>query len=80
MISKGAFAKTLLENKARIVHLYQHHPVQLSGRPTVLIEDEKGLYFETTIADTALGNERLELYRNGNIEEHSITACDDHSF
>jgi phage prohead protease, HK97 family len=72
MIAKGSFSKTLSENKQRIVHLYQHNPVQLLGRPTVLVEDEKGLYFETTIADTALGNEVLELYRNGTIKEHSI--------
>jgi HK97 family phage prohead protease len=72
LITKGSFSKTLNENKARIVHLYQHNPVQLLGRPAVLIEDEKGLYFETTIADTALGNEVLELYRNGTIKEHSI--------
>jgi HK97 family phage prohead protease len=72
LIKSGSFAKTLSENRARIVHLYQHNPVQLLGRPTTLIEDEKGLYFETTIADTALGNEVLELYRNGTIKEHSI--------
>ncbi|MBE9598754.1 HK97 family phage prohead protease [Pedobacter sp. MC2016-24] len=72
LISKGAFSKTLSENKARIVHLYQHNPVQLLGRPTMLIEDEKGLYFETTIANTQLGDEVLELYRNGTIKEHSI--------
>jgi HK97 family phage prohead protease len=72
LIKSGSFAKTLSENKARIVHLYQHNPVQLLGRPTVLVEDEKGLYFETTIVDTVLGNEILELYRNGTIKEHSI--------
>lgn len=77
LITQGAFTKSLNENgvgslKPRIVHLYQHNPVQLLGRPSVLREDSKGLYFETTIADTALGNEVLELYRNGTIKEHSI--------
>lgn len=72
LIKNGSFTKSLLENKARIVHLYQHNPVQLLGRPTTLIEDEKGLYFETTIANTALGDDVLELYRNGTIKEHSI--------
>lgn len=72
LIAKGAFSKTLLENKSRIVHLYQHNPVQLLGRPTVLMEDEKGLYFETTIANTALGDEVLNLYKEGVIKEHSI--------
>lgn len=72
MITKGSFSKTLSENKSRIVHLYQHNPVQLLGRPTTLVEDEKGLYFETTIAKTQLGDEVLELYKNGTIKEHSI--------
>lgn len=72
MITKGSFSKTLSENKFRIVHLYQHNPVQLLGRPTTLVEDEKGLYFETTIAKTQLGDMVLELYRNGTIKEHSI--------
>lgn len=72
LITKGAFSKTLSENKARIVHLYQHNPVQLLGRPTVLHEDEKGLYFETTIAKTELGDEVLNLYKEGVIKEHSI--------
>lgn len=72
LITKGAFAKTLNENAHRIVHLYQHNPTQLLGRPTLLIEDEKGLYFETVIANTTLGDEVLELYKNGTIKEHSI--------
>ncbi|SDJ95800.1 prohead serine protease [Pedobacter sp. ok626] len=72
LITKGSFSKTLSGNKARIVHLYQHNPVQLLGRPTILHEDEKGLYFETTIAKTQLGDEVLELYKNGTIKEHSI--------
>ena len=77
LITQGAFAKSLNENgvdsvKPRILHLYQHNPVQLLGRPSVLREDSKGLYFETTIAKTALGDEVLELYRNGTIKEHSI--------
>jgi len=77
LIAPNAFAKTLAENgvdsvKPRIVHLYQHNPSQLLGRPSVLREDSKGLYFETTIAKTPLGDEVLELYRNGTIKEHSI--------
>jgi HK97 family phage prohead protease len=77
VITQGAFTKTLAENgvgsaKPRIVHLYQHNPTQLLGRPSVLREDSKGLYFETTIAKTALGDEVLELYRTGALREHSI--------
>jgi HK97 family phage prohead protease len=77
LITQGAFTKSLNENgvdslKPRILHLYQHNPVQLLGRPTVLREDTKGLYFETTISKTPLGDEVLELYKNGTIKEHSI--------
>jgi HK97 family phage prohead protease len=77
LIIKGAFAKTLQENgvnsaNPRIFHLYQHDITQVLGRPTVLIEDEKGLYFETTIARTKLGDDVLQLYKEGIINEHSI--------
>ena len=56
----------------RIFHLYQHDITQLLGRPSKLVEDEKGLYFETTIANTSLGNDVLALYKEGVINEHSI--------
>ena len=77
LIVKGAFAKTLNENgveslKPRIFHLYQHDVTQVLGRPTVLKEDDYGLYFETQIANTALGNDVLSLYKEGVLNEHSI--------
>lgn len=75
--AKGAFTKSLLENgvespKPRIYHLYQHNITQVLGRPTILKEDERGLYFETKIADTQLGNDVLQLYKEGVINEHSV--------
>lgn len=77
VIVKGAFTKTLLENgvgsiQPRIFHLYQHDVKQVLGRPLVLKEDDYGLYFETKIAKTSIGNDVLELYRNGTHNEHSI--------
>jgi len=77
VIVKGAFAKTLQENgvesaKPRIFHLYQHNVTQVLGRPTILKEDDYGLYFETKIADTQLGNDVLNLYKEGVLNEHSI--------
>jgi len=76
-IVKGAFSKSLRENgvdslSPRIFHLYQHDITQLLGRPSVLREDEVGLYFETKIANTQLGNDVLNLYKEGIINEHSI--------
>ncbi|RZK11454.1 MAG: HK97 family phage prohead protease [Flavobacterium sp.] len=77
LIVKGAFTKSLNENgvdslKPRIFHLYQHNVAEVLGRPTVLKEDDYGLYFETKIANTALGNDVLNLYKEGVLNEHSI--------
>jgi len=77
LIVKGAFAKTLLENgveslQPRIFHLYQHNTSKVLARPTVLKETDEGLYFESKLAKTALGDEVLELYREGVLNEHSI--------
>lgn len=68
----GCFSKTIVENKERIKHLLQHDIELPIGIPLVLIEDEKGLYFETYISDTQLGNETLELYKDGVYTEHSV--------
>jgi len=77
LIVKGAFTKTLLENgvdsiQPRIFHLYQHNINQVLARPTVLKEIDEGLYFESKIANTQLGNDVLNLYREGVLNEHSI--------
>ena len=73
---KGCYEKTLKENgpngKNRIMHLYQHDPLQVLGKPMTLMEDEKGLYFRTMISDTELGNDVLKLYRDGVLKEHSV--------
>lgn len=76
VILKGAYEKTIKENgpagKNRIMHLYQHDPLMVLGKPTSLMEDEKGLYFKTIIADTTLGTDVLKLYRDGVLTEHSV--------
>lgn len=77
MITRGAFAKSLQENgpgseRSRIVHLYQHDVNMLLGKPRVLQEDERGLYFETEIVRTSYGEDVLKLYEAGVINEHSI--------
>ena len=73
---KGCYEKTIRENgpagKNRIMHLYQHDPLQVLGKPMALMEDEKGLYFRTMIADTQLGTDVLKLYRDGVLTEHSV--------
>ena len=76
VIMKGAYEKTVRENgpggKNRIMHLYQHDPLMVLGKPMALVEDEKGLYFKTVITDTNLGTDVLKLYRDGVLTEHSV--------
>ena len=76
VIMKGAYEKTISENgpkgKNRIMHLYQHDPLMVLGKPSVLMEDDKGLYFKTFIADTNLGTDVLKLYRDKVLTEHSV--------
>lgn len=72
MFAPGSFAKSLNENGSRIMHLLQHNTMQPIGRPTVLKEDNTGLYFETPIAKTQLGDDVLQLYRDGVYKEHSV--------
>jgi len=77
IVMPGAFRKSLQENgpgsqKNRIFHLFQHDPNVVLGKPHVLIEDEKGLYFETKISQTTYGRDVLKLYEDGVLGEHSI--------
>jgi HK97 family phage prohead protease len=76
IMMKGCYTKTIKENgpngKNRIMHLYQHDPLTVLGKPSMLVEDEKGLYFRTAISDTQLGTDVLKLYRDGVLTEHSV--------
>jgi HK97 family phage prohead protease len=76
VMDRGAFQKTLTQNGPestnRIWHLFNHDTGKPIGKPHVLKEDEKGLYFETKFPDTVLANDILKLYQAGSITEHSI--------
>lgn len=70
IIDPGAFKKTLKERKSRIKVYYNHHlPL---GKPVVVQEDEKGLYTESRITQTARGDEVLEYIKDGVIDQMSI--------
>lgn len=70
IILPGAFAKTLSERADRVKVLWQHNePI---GRPMKMYEDGKGLYVEAKISKTRLGDEALELMRDGVIDQMSI--------
>jgi uncharacterized protein len=76
VISKGAFAKSIQERGPqganKILFLGFHDWQKVLGKPDVLVEDEKGLYFESTVADTSYGKDIIKLYESGLINEHSI--------
>lgn len=76
MIVPGAFTKTIAERgpngKKQILHLLNHWSSDVLGKPSVLKEDLKGLYFETKIVSTTLGVDTLKLYEAGVYNEHSI--------
>jgi len=71
-ILKGAFKKTIKErfprNKIKI--LWQHN--EPLGIPTHMEEDSKGLYIEGRISKTRLGDEALELMKDGVVDQMSI--------
>lgn len=73
---QGAFSRSIQEDgpnaeNQRIKHLYQHDIRGVVGKPRVLKEDEFGLYFETEIVGTALGNDVLRMY-DADLFEHSV--------
>jgi HK97 family phage prohead protease len=72
VIVKGAFERSLNNNGTRIKHLWQHDVRFPLSKPSVLIEDNKGLYFESKVSKTSYGKDVLQLYQDGVVDEHSI--------
>lgn len=71
-IEPGAFAKSIEERMPRkqVKVLWQHRdPI---GLPTVMREDERGLFVEGVISKTRLGDEALELMKDGVVDRLSI--------
>lgn len=70
IILQGAFKKTLSERADRVKLLWEHSsPI---GKPTLMREDDVGLYTEALVSKTRLGDEALELMRDGVIDQMSI--------
>jgi len=72
IIHRGAFLKSITEGfpAKRIKVLWQHsEPI---GMPQKMYEDEYGLYVEGKISKTQLGDEALELMRDGVVDRMSI--------
>jgi HK97 family phage prohead protease len=78
LITNGAFTKSIQEHgvdsqsNRKISHLAFHDVTRPVGNLKVLIEDEKGLYFESELGTHTEGDDALRMYNEGIIKEHSI--------
>lgn len=73
IIEKGSFLKSINERMDKMRFLYQHNWQQPLSKFKVLMEDEKGLYFESDpLPDTTYANDTIKLYEAGILNEHSI--------
>lgn len=74
IIVKGAYSKSINERKDNIFFLNQHNWNQPHGKFTMLSEDSKGLYFESTpfVDGVSYSEDTLKLYDAGIIKEHSV--------
>ena len=74
IIEAGAFKKSIKERGPKgsnqIKVLWQHD--QPLGIPLEMYEDEKGLYVEGKVSKTRLGDEALELMKDGVVDKMSI--------
>lgn len=72
IIHQGAFKKSIMEGLPanRIKVLWQHD--QPLGMPMEMSENEHGLYVKAKVSRTRLGDEALELMRDGVVDRMSI--------
>lgn len=73
IIEKGAYTKTIQENRSRIKYLYQHRLDQPIGTMKELNETNEGLEFVSKLAiKTRLGQDVFEMIKAGVITENSV--------
>jgi HK97 family phage prohead protease len=73
VVQKGAFSRTIAARKNKVFFLNQHNWNQPHGKFNVLMEDDKGLYFESEpLIDTSYSSDALKLYEAGIVKEHSF--------
>lgn len=70
VIDKGAFAESLEKAADRVKVLWQHS--EPLGMPLAMREDRKGLYVKAKVSRTRLGDEALELMKDGVVDRMSI--------
>lgn len=78
VIDQTAYAKTIKERGPKgvnlIWHLTDHYPSlqKAVGKPSEILTDANKLVFVTTIAKTSWGDDVMEMYKTGLINQHSI--------
>ncbi len=72
VIVKGAYSKTINENKNRIAFLYQHDITKPIGKNLNLNEDAYGLKFEAQFSNSTLGRDVAIMAAEGIIKEVSV--------
>ena len=72
IIIRGAFTKTLAEKGNQVKILWNHKSDLPIGKPTVMREDDKGLYIEGKISNTTQGSDIRTLMLDGVIDQMSI--------
>lgn len=72
VMAKGAFRRTLDENKDRIAFLYQHDMRQPIGKPKIMEEDDIGLKVEAKVSDSSQGKDIRTMIKEGILKEFSV--------
>ena len=73
IVDPGAFKKTLKAQKGRIVSLFNHSFMEPIGKPTEMVEDEKGLLIKAKLSlGVQRARETLALMKDGVITQMSI--------
>ena len=73
VVDKGAFKKTIKENKGRIKHLWNHSVMEPIGKPDELSEDDTGLLVKgRLVLGVQRAREVLALMKAGVVNEMSI--------
>ena len=72
VIMKGAFKKTIQENKGSVIMVANHDQNKPVGRVTEMKEDDYGLQFKGYTSNTDSGKEYKQLMKDGVIDSFSI--------
>ena len=71
-MSRNAFNRTFKNNFQRMVHLFNHDPNTIIGKPLEIGKDENGAFMVSQLMPTEKGREVLTLYENAVLNEHSF--------